>query len=130
MNIFEAIQHDDIKLVKELITDINQRDSYGHSLLHWACIYGNVTMIRFLIQKGAKINLINNYGNTPLHHLCAFFKDNLKPIILLLENYNAIPHVKNKNNKTPLDIAKEKPEERKELINYMENFLEKYLNEN
>lgn len=40
----------------------------GCSLLHLACLSGNLQMIELLLQFGANINLQDFHGRTPLHH--------------------------------------------------------------
>ena len=36
------------------------RDDHGFSLLHWACWDGRVSIVEMLVNRGAKINSINN----------------------------------------------------------------------
>ncbi len=53
------------------IEDINAKDKYGRTLLNKACqlnLFG-INFIRFLIQKGADVNMPDNSGNTPLVNL-------------------------------------------------------------
>ena len=48
--------------------NINVKDEYGNTLLHYASLYGRSKIVKYLINKGADINKKNNKGNTPLHY--------------------------------------------------------------
>jgi hypothetical protein len=48
----------------------------GNTLLHVACQNGNKKIIRLCLRRGARANIQNNKGQTPLHYAFAFgFKD-------------------------------------------------------
>ena len=49
------------------ITDINERDEYGFTPLHWAAKNGHTETVRDLIAAGANVDLANNSRWTPLH---------------------------------------------------------------
>ncbi len=51
-------------LVDELGADVNARDHEGHSPVHNAAARGDNAMIRFLVQRGADVTLINRAGQT------------------------------------------------------------------
>jgi len=46
--------------------DVDYKSKDGNSVLHWACYSGKVSVVRSLLEKGAKPNLLNNLGSTPL----------------------------------------------------------------
>jgi len=48
------------------ITDINKLDKYGWSILGAAAQACYPDMVKFLIEKGAKVNILDKQGNTPL----------------------------------------------------------------
>ncbi|MDX1923802.1 MAG: ankyrin repeat domain-containing protein [Rickettsiaceae bacterium] len=59
-----------LKILKELIEEgwsYNAIEEDGNSLLHQACLRGNVELIEYLVGLGLDINLRNKYGYTPLH---------------------------------------------------------------
>jgi ankyrin repeat protein len=56
-----------------------------------------------LVEKGAKIDITDNKGNTPLH-LAA--KYDCKETVSVLVNYRAKKDIINNEGKTPLDMAK------------------------
>jgi len=47
--------------------DINAKDEYGWTPLHYAAIKGQKEVVELLIAKGADINSKNQSGETPLH---------------------------------------------------------------
>ncbi|ORX80843.1 ankyrin, partial [Anaeromyces robustus] len=46
--------------------DINKVNEDGETLLHFACERGNYDIVKYLIENGAKIDVENYYGKTPL----------------------------------------------------------------
>ena len=53
-----------LKEIKKLLNkglDINQKDKYGCTLLHYACQNSDLEIIEYLLQKGANIEIKNSY---------------------------------------------------------------------
>uniref|UniRef100_A0A8D2KSB0 Tonsoku-like protein n=1 Tax=Varanus komodoensis TaxID=61221 RepID=A0A8D2KSB0_VARKO len=48
----------------------NQRNDKGETLLHRACIDGNLRQVRFFVEKGHPLNPRDYCGWTPLHEAC------------------------------------------------------------
>src|SRR6202035_3498258 len=46
--------------------DVNARQDDGTTALHWAAYHDDVPLIRQLLKAGAKVNVANDYGSTPL----------------------------------------------------------------
>ncbi|MFT5619025.1 MAG: ankyrin repeat protein [Arenicella sp.] len=46
--------------------DLNKLDKLGHSPLHWAVFGGYLDIVAFLLEKGAKPNIVSDDGVTPL----------------------------------------------------------------
>lgn len=67
----------------EKVADINQQDSIGYTLLHWAAAYGRLEMAEFLLDKGAEINLKDDIDYSPL--ALATLKNDLEMVKLLLQ---------------------------------------------
>ena len=69
-----ASQIKDIELYKyavELIDDINRFDlKKDFNLLLSACFEGNINKVKYLISKGANINVSNYQGITPFYDAC------------------------------------------------------------
>ena len=66
------------------IADANDND--GWTPLHLAAENGQLTTVRLLLSKGAKINKQNRYGRTPLHWACSSNQVHL-PIYISLGAY-------------------------------------------
>ena len=66
----------------------------GYTPLHVACHFGQVNMVRFLLQHGANVDTSTSFGYTPLHQ--AAQQGHILVITLLLENKakpNAVTNV-------------------------------------
>lgn len=63
--------------------------------------YSNFEIVKMLVQKGANPNLINKFGNTPLH--LAFLRRDLDMIVCLIE-HGAELDIKNHEGNTPIDL--------------------------
>ena len=48
--------------------DINSSDKNGNTLLTYACMNGEINIVKYLLKNDANPNCINNYRNTPLHY--------------------------------------------------------------
>ena len=48
---------------------VDTRDQHGNSLFILACQQGSKKLVKFLLKRGADMNLQNNGGNTALHYL-------------------------------------------------------------
>mmetsp|Transcript_29406 Transcript_29406/g.44533 ORF Transcript_29406/g.44533 Transcript_29406/m.44533 type:complete len:343 (+) Transcript_29406:153-1181(+) len=67
----------------------NEQGTLSYPLLHFACKYGAVNIVKFLVgQKKANVNIIDRDGNTPIAVACA--KDQYSVVSLLL-NHGANP---------------------------------------
>jgi len=56
----------DIQKVLDRDVDINTKFDKGNTALFYACLKGKPIVIRFLLSKGAKPNVQNDDGTTPL----------------------------------------------------------------
>jgi ankyrin repeat protein len=108
----KEIANDDVSDAKILIQhglNIDAKDNNGVTALHWAIGKDKTPLAKFLIEKGANVNLsIESMkgleGITPLH--LAAGHGNLELVKLILSK-GANPSVKSKDGKTPLDLALE-----------------------
>jgi ankyrin repeat protein len=90
-----------VKLLVKHGADVNKRAWSYRTALHWACsrYKENAEVVRFLIEKGAKVNAVARLGVTPLSLACNHTID-AEVVRLLLEN-GADPN-KIVEGKTPL----------------------------
>ena len=54
-------------LIEEGKADVNIKDQYGITPLHYASYFGYSDLLKILIKTGAKVNARDENGNTPLH---------------------------------------------------------------
>ena len=72
-DIFTLARFGDIEIFKSKfnISEMNEKDKNGSSLLHYAISGSNFDIAAFLIDSGIDVNLTNPYGQTALHLICA-----------------------------------------------------------
>jgi hypothetical protein len=74
--------------VKRLLSirniNVNVKDVYGRTPLHYAAENGHIEITFLLLQNGAEVNVKSNYGNTPLHW--AATQGHVDILHLLVEN--------------------------------------------
>ena len=112
--LFRAIAQKDNEVVKQQINsgfDVNTKDEHGETALHVAVQHGNLEMIRFLLEKGAKVNIKDAEKRTPLLMIHDSLGDDdgasLKEIVRLLVSRGADINVRNEDNETFLMSAAE-----------------------
>ena len=81
-----AAKHSNINYLKEVLdengVDIDTYDEFGNTLFIIACQQGNKKMCKFLLRRGAYINAQNQSGNTGLHYLYEYKKNDLAEYLL------------------------------------------------
>ncbi|MCA7010493.1 ankyrin repeat domain-containing protein [Wolbachia endosymbiont of Tribolium confusum] len=97
---------DIVKFLLDKNANIKAKDVYGNTPLHVAAQYDSkLEIVEFLLDKNASgINDVNNNGSTPLH---VAIQGNKSSTVKFLLNKGASIQVKDKDGKTPLDLAKQ-----------------------
>ena len=102
----DAVARGDLARVKQLVEEgikVNERRHEGGSTpLSTAALHGHLEVVRYLIQKEARVNGTNQDGNTALH-VAAFLCR--KGIVQLLLDNGASVHIKNGRSETPADVV-------------------------
>jgi ankyrin repeat protein len=110
--------YNDLDGIKKIISEnpdrINQIDKDGNSFLHRAVHTGNVDMVKFLVSRGADVNVKDNYGQTPVQ-IAAQLDD--VQIIIHLVSHGAEINIKNSIGKTPLHDAV--AHDQFQIVNYL-----------
>ena len=97
--------HDSIELILQDGLNVDARDNFGNSPLHYAVRSGNHPAIFGLLRNGANPNIQNIVNDsTPLHNAAA--KGDKKILNILLMN-QADPNIINKFGKKPIDYYKQ-----------------------
>ena len=104
--IHTACREGDLEQLRALVeqngSDLDARDTYGRTAMHWACEEGHLEVLQYLIQCGADIRIPDGVARTPMHWAC--FGGHLDCVRHLRENgahVNAIDC----EQKTPLYLA-------------------------
>ena len=78
--------------------------SFGNSLVHTACLCGNISLVKTLLTQYKHCLTVQNViGNIPLH--CACISDNVSLVNLLMTDYKCDCETPNLNGDTPLHTA-------------------------
>jgi Ankyrin repeats (3 copies) len=62
----------------------NPCNSYGESLIHTICHCGNASLLQIMLKAQSDTEVVDDHGQTPLHHACQSSKKNIFPVIELL----------------------------------------------
>ncbi|MBS3776732.1 MAG: ankyrin repeat domain-containing protein [Bacteroidales bacterium] len=95
-------QYDSAKIVINNGVDVNQRER-GSYLVNTACYRGNLNMVQFLLDKGARVDVIADDGATPL--VWAGKGDKTGDIVRLLLEKGADVNAENKLGTSAFDNA-------------------------
>ncbi|XP_023318093.1 serine/threonine-protein phosphatase 6 regulatory ankyrin repeat subunit A-like [Trichogramma pretiosum] len=55
---------------KHQIVEVDARDNEGWTPLHGAIFDGNINLVEILLRRGARPNIVDKRGSTPLHYSC------------------------------------------------------------
>jgi ankyrin repeat protein len=102
------------KMIVQGFKDIDTKNEFGHTALHIACLKEDVERVKLLIECGAGLNVKDNKGNTPL--FLAIKKANVEIVELLIKCKKIDLNVKNFDDLTPLEYAKETSEHETPLL--------------
>lgn len=84
---------------------VDSHNCSGHSLLHKACRNGNISMVKLLLSRSAKVKVCDDCGKTPLHDAC--WAASPSPVVLdmLLTKEPSLICSKDKHNATPMEYV-------------------------
>ena len=128
--LFDAVRKGKLPQVKLLLDDgidVEARDEYGHTPLHYACMYGYPTIARMLVSgnlhgvkpattkvhevklldRGADIEARDQWDRTPLHLACVWGHPDTARLLL---DRGADVNARDEWGDTPIDYACDLPE--------------------
>jgi ankyrin repeat protein len=93
---------------------IDSRTATNKTPFHLACIRGDPLLIRYLLDNGASVSVVDRDGSTPLHYLCETENHEMIKEILPLCKGSGVRDVRNRFGKKPADLVQDK--EMKKLL--------------
>jgi len=101
-NILEiAVEKNNLPIVKGLLDlgkiDVNHKDITGRSLLQNVVVWGNHQMAKLLLNNGANINSVDNYGRIVLYDALAYGDQGFLRYLLSLDKLD-INHIDDEDN--------------------------------
>ncbi|KAI1382956.1 ankyrin repeat-containing domain protein [Hypoxylon trugodes] len=107
------------KLLRGVRTDIDiPDDDYGQTPISWASEYGYANVVQLLLQKGARVDIMDKWSQGPLHW--AVWQGHFDIVKLLLDkNMGKTPKIDQQNStgQTPISFAAEAGHE--EITKYL-----------
>jgi cytohesin len=103
--LIDAAADGNIEVVKQLLAagaNVNAKNKWGGTPLHWAARGGHKEIVELLIAKGANVNAKNDEDGTPLH--LAADRGHTEVVELLITK-GADVNAKDDEGETPLDQA-------------------------
>jgi hypothetical protein len=91
-----------VETIVKNFRDVNIRDGYYRSALHWAGFQGNSNITRILVKAGVELNATDRNNWTPLHFASFFGRDAAAKELLEL---GANPAVTDWAGMQPIDMA-------------------------
>ena len=104
----EYSMHGSLEKVQNLAktSDIHAVEDYsGRSALHKAAFWGHTDVVEFLLDLGLSPNAQDFNGDTPLHDAARFAHEGVVRSLLKCSNVDFT--ITNKDNRTPLQVARE-----------------------
>lgn len=95
----------------------NSKDPNGYTAIHAAASYGHTDLLKTLILRGGDINVQDNEGDTPLHHV-----EDVGTARLMVEDLKADYKITNNEGQTAADYIEE-DDEFPELVTYLRSLV-------
>lgn len=105
IKLIEAATKGNLQEVESLVStgaDVNYRNEYDSTALHFASGEGRFAVVEHLISHGANVNAANKGGSTPLHWAC---DSDFADVVQYLVSKGADMNAANKGGGTPLGWA-------------------------
>ena len=90
---------------EEIGGNVNARDLKNFTPLHYGCLGGHTKDTRILLDSGANVTLLNEYGDAPIHTAARYNRLKIIPHLLALK-YVLIPRRMRPNIQTTPDTRR------------------------
>lgn len=118
-NIWVAAADNQIQIVESYLNagsfTSNSQDPNGYTPIHAAASYGHIGLLKKLIEKGGNINIQDNEGDTPLHHV-----EDIKTAQFIINELKGDYKIKNNDGQIAADYIEEE-DEFPELAQYLKS---------
>src|SRR5262245_2170190 len=88
---------------------INARCLHGETVLHFLAVEGVTEGVRFLAERGADVNQVNDYGDSPLSDVATLGHSDIAEVLL---HHGANPNARSATRDPVLHLAVERGNER------------------
>jgi len=115
---YAAATYGNIKAIHSWMTsgaDVNVTNGYGRTPLMLVCFHLKEECVVELLRLGANVHMINNKGNTALHHVgntYGYYLEKIERIAKMLIKAGCDPTKRNNENETFIDILKSRGNEK------------------
>ncbi|POM74313.1 Pfs, NACHT and Ankyrin domain containing hypothetical protein, partial [Phytophthora palmivora] len=92
-----------VRMMDEQNIDPNAKNEAGNLPIHTAAYYGRVDFLELLLSRNVDVNALCPRQNAPLHYAAAQSREDA---VKFLVNHGANPALRNRNGRTPYDVAK------------------------
>lgn len=92
-----------LRFLDEMQLDPNTPTATGNLPVHTASYHGRINIIELLFARNVDVNVVGPRDNTPLHFAAS---QGHEDAVRFLVNSGANPALRNRNGKTPYDVAK------------------------
>lgn len=110
VNLVNAVRTSDLdslKKFKESGKCMSACNQYSESIVHMACRRSEYNLIDFLLQNGGDVQIVDDFGRTPLHDACWRPEPNFDVVTLLLDRNPTLLQLADIRGSTPLHYVRE-----------------------
>lgn len=105
-----AVRHSDLNKLTKLHTSgksMSACNKFSESIVHMACRRSDFKIIDFILKNGGSLNIIDDYGRTPLHDACWSTEPRFDVVTLLLDYNVNLLRVCDVRGSTPLNYVRQ-----------------------
>jgi hypothetical protein len=127
VSLISLIRKDDVEGFSDMMScgiSSNPCNPYGASIAHMVCRRGNREMLDVLVEKGASLQIADDYGRTPLHDACWAAEPAFDTVKVILKSDARLLHMMDARGHVPLNYVRK--EHWADWIKFFEANLEVY----